>query len=142
MILYALYPHEEGYGPSLTKVTIEACQINFVCSTPHFESLSLIDIPDGQDLRWILNHCDVIATLTLCIKDCVNFSARVLRKMYDSCRELDATEPPLDPWGRDFHHYLRQLSIAGDRPEFSQDDQAWLDKLNSSTEPTSRQVLL
>ncbi|KAF8836192.1 hypothetical protein BDN67DRAFT_974520 [Paxillus ammoniavirescens] len=65
MILHALCPHEEGYGPSLTKVTIEACQINFVCSTPHFESLSLIDIPDGQDLRWILNHCDVIAAIPL-----------------------------------------------------------------------------
>ncbi|KAF8836190.1 hypothetical protein BDN67DRAFT_974513 [Paxillus ammoniavirescens] len=63
MIFHALCPHEEGYGPSLTKVTIEACQINVVCSTPHFESLSLIDIPDGQDLRWILNHSTVTQPL-------------------------------------------------------------------------------
>ncbi|KAF8836178.1 hypothetical protein BDN67DRAFT_974483, partial [Paxillus ammoniavirescens] len=56
MIFHALCPHEEGYGPSLTKVTIEACQINFVCSTPHFESLSLINIPGGQDLRKSGSH--------------------------------------------------------------------------------------
>ncbi|KAF8835059.1 hypothetical protein BDN67DRAFT_975598 [Paxillus ammoniavirescens] len=52
MIFHALCPHQEGYEPSLTKVTIEA-YLNFVCGTPHFEALSLIDIPDGQDLRWI-----------------------------------------------------------------------------------------
>ncbi|KAF8838024.1 hypothetical protein BDN67DRAFT_972118 [Paxillus ammoniavirescens] len=167
MIFHALCPHEEGYGPFLTKLVIEACQVNFVCVTGLYcDSLSLVDIPDGQDLGWILKDCDVdtltvircpafndsvlkemtcygdtpltVGLTNLCIKDCINFSPRVLREMYDTRRELNRGEPSLDPNGRDYYRCLRQLSIAGDRPEFSQDDQTWLDKLYSSTEPTSR----
>jgi hypothetical protein len=155
---------------SVTTIRIEACHINFVRGADiPCQSLSLIDIPDGQDLRWVLhNWGGSMLEVTRCpgfndtvlagmitnnsgvslfrlfvdlrIKDCVNFSPRALREMYDWYRERDKTHLASHPLFRNLCT-LRKLTITGNRPEFSEDDQAWLDELNSSVQSALRQVL-
>jgi len=105
------------------------------------ESLHVIGCPGFNDTvltKMLSNAPDFHRPLCpeirrLCIKNCTNFSPRALREMYDNRRESDDMGNHIPSTLNDgYFRSFETLTILGNRPEFSRDDQEWLDGLNSS----------